>query len=583
MNISPLDFFLGKMSSQYVEELMSMYNAAKNNRSGWESKWSEINRLLFPAPGDFSTHSGGSVGATPPSTEITSHASIVVAKVNKIIAMLSALVADPASDWFGLKFVDFEMGEGKLLSDSTAANKWLKAINRTQLNLLGDPKSNFYPSLFTLIAQWYTFGTGYQEVILRQDGGICFDCPRIQDCAIAVNGYNEVAEVYRTLRLTARQAIDLYGDRVSEHILMEAKNSIVSSARHEFFEANIANPLQAQLLQAGLPAMPYVSIVVETHARKIVDIRQYPKLPYIVGRFDLAPAELYGRSYVWDCMPDIKIINKLSRLAVLSTAFSVEPAMLTKPSVSKLVSRIVPRAVLPWLDSTGTPVAAPLAYGTNPQILLEFYQFKLNELDETLAARDLFSQDVPSKTAFEVNERKIQLHNRLRSMIVRLETECLSPIIELVTLLLAERNALPPFPYEEVAEEFQIDPIILQMQLPAPILQLKTFFCGQLARMRSLEEANNAERVLQFAAQVSQINPAALDRINLSEIMKDAVMNYLQNEKAINSDKTVKEIGDARNNQVDLQESKMEADIAKEKAETEKLEVETRKLMQEAA
>jgi hypothetical protein len=569
-----LDIFQDRISRDFVQDLLRRYQTAKMNRSPWEGKWNEILRLVFPGPEALQS---GSVGAPPGS--VTTHCSEVVAKINRIISTLCSMLVAPSHNWLTLKYRDISLTAR--LDSSTASNKWLKAVAGYMLNLMASPQSNFYCALYSIIYQWFTLGVAYGVLDLHENGSFSLDCVRTNDCAIGVSGYNEVTEVFRTLNLTASQAMDLYGTSISDVLLQEARDH--SSTRHEFVEFNIRNPFQDQMLEVKVPAMPYVSLVVEMTEQKIVDFRQYPKLPYVTPRFNLEPSELYGRSYVWDAMPTIKIINKIHKIFVKGCDFGVSPMIATKPGMAKLVNRIAPGAILPWLDSSGQPLAMQFPYGAEPKNIIEYLQYLLSTLDEILGARDLFTEDIPSKTAHEVELKAQQISARLMPMVVRFETECLSPLVELFLLLLAERKALPLFPYKEVAREMNMDELELMKLLPAPLTVLNAEFHGRTERMRMQEDFANCEKVLQFAVQLGQVNPNALHRINLGEVMKKAALVNLNDEAVINDDSTVEKKDDAARNQVNLQDEKTRAEIEYLTAQTQKLRAETNSIMQGVA
>jgi hypothetical protein len=591
-----------KTGTNLVDELENRYELAKTLRAGWDPKWSEINRLLSPAPQDFSEVGTSGVGNSPPSKGITTHCSAVVARVNKIVSMLDSMIADPSERWFESEYSSFTQ-IGKLLNRSITAIKWLKARDHVMMALFNDPRSNFYPTLYMHNDQNYRYGTGYIEV-LKQGYGLplSYTCPSVNDCYISVDGNNQPLEIYRRLTLNARQAMGLFGNYVSESLQMEVSNMKSGFGKHEFVEMNIPNPFVEEMKKAKIPVFPYLSIVIEQVARIIVSVKQYPQLPYVVSRFDLAPNELYGRSYVWDAMPDIKNINELERLKMVAMKMGVEPPVLATPAIAKLVNRIAPRTIIPVLDpATGSQsVFEPFNYGVQPQMLLQVYQLKLQELDDVLVSRDVFAADIPGKTAFEVNERKIQLQNRLRPMIVRLESQALSKLIELTSVLLEEQNCFDMFPYEAVANELGMDPLEFTMMLlpniahnnivallargiglPNPVFETAISFRGQLDNLRRLQDIVDLERVLQLIGQALPLVPDAADYARPGQIVKKILEYYARDETVIATEEEIKEKREARANQVDLSAEKLKADIAKENMETNKIQAEIQKIEEE--
>jgi hypothetical protein len=237
-------------------------------------------------------------------------------------------------------------------------------------------------------------------------------------------------------------------------------------------------------------------------------------------------------------MPDIKIINRLTKRAVQSADYATAPPILVKDITSIVQTQLTPNSFVQGLDANGRPTMQPLNMGSNFPFLMEYYQSKLNDLDEALIARDIFSSEAPNMTATEVNERKIQANNRLRPILVRLEHEDLNKTIVRAFSLLSEIGVIPPFPYEDL----QLPPELL----PDPLGQIRIGFCGQMARMQRLQDIQNNDMLFQKTLQASQVDQSVLDRIKLDQlIMLDAEI-YGVNPQIVTSDEEVQQIREQR-------------------------------------
>jgi hypothetical protein len=257
--------------------------------------------------------------------------------------------------------------------------------------------------------------------------------------------------------------------------------------------------------------------------------------------------EIYGRTYVWDAMPDILVINKLSKMAVQNADYLVNPPLLVKDASSLAFSRITPRAVIQGLDSSGRPSVMPLnMLGGNAPFLMEYYQFKLNDLDEALVARDIFTPEAPGMTATEVTERKIQSANRIRPMLVRLEREDLNKTVLRSLSLLAQQGTLPQFPHQQVADEMGIDLELLLQLLPNPLMQIRIQFSGQMAKMQKMQQLRDNEVLLQKVIQAAQIDPSVLDRFNLDALIMEEIDIYDIDPAVVNDNRTVMQIREQR-------------------------------------
>lgn len=505
-----------------VDDTIQKWNQIKTARLPWESKWQLIQDQVFPNYRDY-------MGAAfpqpnqPQTDRIKNHSCAVSGKINKIVAQLNAQLTDPAVKWLDLKFGNKFLGSQKPISD------WLYAGIEALYDLFADPESNFYPSTYSFHFDWFTIGTACREIILRKDTGkIQFNTISMQDIYIELSGYGDIDTVYRRFMVTPKQAYDLWGEKIheSQKRLLQQESSITSSHLHEYIEVSTANPLKD-----SIPSPAFMTYVVDKTNKCVVDLALHKQQPYIVARFDVASSEIYGRTYVWDAMPDIMIINRLSKRAAQSADYAIFPPMLVKDAAAVVQSQITPNSFIQGLDASGRPTIQPMNMGMNFPFTIEYYDRKLNDLDEALVARDIFSPEMGGMTATEVNERKIQASNRLRPILVRLEHEDLNKTIIRAFSLLMEIGVIPPFPYEALG--------IPPEAFPDPLSQLRVHFSGQMAKMQRLQDVQNNDTLFTKTMQAAQVDPSILDRINLDAMLMEDAKIYGINPNIINSDEVV--------------------------------------------
>jgi hypothetical protein len=542
-----------------VNELIKSFDRLKSDRSGWESKWNMIQEQVFPNYRDY--QSPRTQSAWQPRTDrIRNHSSVVSGKINKVVSQINSQLTDPSVKWLDIKFNDpsyLSNGMQLPLSQFDAANRWLYKVKESLYNLFSDPESNFYPSTYSFHFDWFTIGTACREIILRKDTNrIRFNTISMQDVYVETSGYGDIDVIYRRFMLTAKQAYDLWGDRIHES-QMSLLGSEVGNNRnrlHEYIEVSKKNPLAERI-----PSPAYMTCVIDKRNKHIVDVSLHYQHPYIVARFNIAPNEIYGRTYVWEAMPDILIINRLTKRAVQSADYAVSPPILVKNAADVVQAQLTPNSFIQGLDGNGRPTMVPMNIGGDFQTLMAFYQSKLNDLDEALVARDIFAPESPNMTATEVNERKIQAANRLRPILVRLEHEDLNKTIRRSISLLSETGQIPLFPYEEIGKQLQMPEGMLQQLMPDPVSQIKIRFSGQMAKMQRLQDIQNSEMLLQKTLQAAQIDQTVLDRINLDELIVTDAEIYDVNPRVINPEEVVRQIREQRSQQQAAQAEQQEA------------------------
>lgn len=511
--------------------LINKYNNAQSSRDQWNTTWQIIQDRVFP---DYRDYVSGNVSykSSPQKSKIKSHTAVVSALINKTVSLLISKTCDPAVRWLDLNF------EEEAFNENFAVKDWLNQCREALYRLFARPKSCFYTSTFSLLLDWFTLGTACRQIVLRRDTGeIQFVTVPMQDVFVDVSGYGDIDVVYRRMQLTSHQALQLWGDALSPKMqslaLKEQKNS-TNCKKYEFFEVVMPNPALDEY-----PGLPYLSCVIDKTNKNVVDIGMHHLSPYIVSRFFVAPGEIYGRSYVWNSMPTIAAFNRLHKTQLQYLEYAVNPPILVQDETSINQRQLIPGGFIQGLDRDGRPTYQPMQLGSNLPLSLEYYKILLQDLEESLVARDAIPADAPpNMTATEINEREIEKNNRIRPLIVRLETEDLNNTILLTLKLLEQTGKLPPFPYDSVE--------IMPEQLPDPIMMLRVTFGGQMAKMQRLQEVQDNDAITQKALAVAQQDPSVLDRVNLDRLVAKAAEIYGITDGVINSDEVVQKIREER-------------------------------------
>ncbi len=522
-----------------IESVIKKYNTIKGKRNVWETKWNMIQQYVFPKAKDYLR--GLNSRDSQAQTNYANFTSAVNGKISRVVSMINSQLCDPSVEWLGLNFIDpIILADGSLykLSENDAAKRWLKNVSDIINKELTDPDSNFYPSTNEFLFEWYTIGTACREVIIRNDtGNIRFNAISMQDIFIDTNGYGEIDDIYRSINVTPKQAYDLWGENIHESekrkLFTESEGGTTGKAK-EYVEVTMRNPALAK----GFPSLPYVSCVIDKTNKILVDLKLHQFKPYIVSRFFITPGEDYGRSPVWNAMPDIIKINIISKRILTAYDYSVAPPILVRDWSSVANYQLAPNTFVQGLDENGRAMMQPMALGTNLPFSIDYYSALMNELDDVLMARDIFSPESPNMTATEVTERKIQASNRMRPILVRLEYEDLNNTIRKTFSLLAALGKMPQFPYEESKIPAEL--------LPDPTSMIRISFSGQISRMQKLQDVQNNDIIFNKALNLAQVDPKVMAWINFDSIIrKDAEILGVSTE-VIESEENVIKIREAQ-------------------------------------
>ena len=506
------------------ERLLRRFKAMEDKKQPWQTKWQEIQDMTFPNVRDYSSSSSIAGRLTPQTSKIGVHCSAITGMITKTVSDLHSQITDPMVKWIGLSFrkspTVLTDGQVVSLSESPIVQQWLQQCEDSLYDLFADPRSNFYPSTFVFHRDWFTLGTACRHICLRHDtGNIFFNCVSMADIFVDTDAYDQIETVARRYSLTAEQAYSLWGENIGQETLNLLGKDVGTTRKFEYIEMCLPTPAEVRNSDNPFAVAPYLSVVVGRRGKNIVSLAPEISLPYVVSRFDIDPGGLYGRSLVWQSMPDITLMNRLSRRNVQAIDYASSPPILTTTALSLNTRQIMPGAIVQGLDSEGRPQYLPMQMGSNIPISIQFYQQKYTELVDELLANDIIPQDaVGNMSPTEVIRREIQRNNRVRPVLVRLETEDLRFTLQRTLALLNAQGMLMPFPYNSLG--------LSPEQLPDPLNMIQISFSGQMAKMRRLQDVQNINMLMTLVMQYAQADPSILQLLKLPEAVHEIADIY---------------------------------------------------------
>jgi hypothetical protein len=226
--------------------------------------------------------------------------------------------------------------------------------------------------------------------------------------------------------------------------------------------------------------------------------RYYRTNPWVIARWMKAPGETYGRGPLTMALPDIRTLNKLRELALISASFAVTPVFTVVDDgvINVDAVRITPNALIP-VRSNGGPMGQSLKALEMPA------RFDISQMLEaelkTSIRQILFDSPLPPEvqvglTATEVIER-VREFQKDTGAFGRLEIDAVKPIVTrcLDILEVAGKFAAPEF--KGVMEALQQD-----------LIRTKT--TSPLARAQDLADVQS---VMQFTAGVLGLGEPGLE------------------------------------------------------------------------
>ena len=471
---------------EYVKKRCSNLEAV---RQTWEDHWQEILDYVMPRKADVTfVRSKGEKR-----TEVLYDSTAITAN-NLLAASLQGTLTSASLPWFHLKLRDTELNQNR------DVQLWLEDSAKRMYEIYNE--SNFNTEVHELYLDLTSIGTGAIFVEEGNKGfhneGIHFNCLHIAEYFIQENINGKVDTLYRKYKLTARQAIQEFGEKnVGEKILEAVKEK----PDKEFNFIHAVEPTEDYERAVGKSntKLPVHSCHVCTEDKMVVRTGGYNEFPYLVPRWSKATGEIFGRSPSYNALPDIKTLNKAVEIGLKAWAKAIDPPLLVQDDGVIGRVRMTPAGITVVRHDGAIK---PLQIGSNWQIT----DMKENQLRTAIRqayySDQLQLQDGPQMTATEVQVRYELMQRLLGPTLGRFQSEFLNPLIERTFGIMFRSGALLP------------EPDIIKGQ------KIDVEYVGPLARSQRMEESVAIERLYALAMNVVQVDPSIMDNINHDEAIR---------------------------------------------------------------
>ncbi len=464
-------------------------SSLESSRQTWEDHWQDILDYVMPRKADVTfVRSKGEKR-----TEVLFDSTAITAN-NLLAASLHGTLTSPSLPWFTLKLRDEE------LMNERDVQLWLEDSGRRMYDTFNE--TNFNTEVHELYLDLCSIGTGALFVEEANEGfekgAIHFNTLHIAEYFIQENVNGKVDTLYRKYKLTARQAIEEFGEEnVGEKIIEASKNK--PDKQFNFIHAVEPTIDYERATGKAGTKLPYHSCHCCVEDKMIVRTGGYNEFPYLVPRWSKATGEIFGRSPSYNALPDIKTLNKAVEIGLKAWAKAIDPPLLVQDDGVIGRVRMTPAGIT-VVRSDGA--IKPLQIGSNWQIT----DMKENQLRTAIRqayySDQLQLQEGPQMTATEVQVRYELMQRLLGPTLGRFQSEFLNPLIERVFGIMVRANAFMPTP--EIIGNRKMD----------------IEYVGPLARSQRMEESIAIERLYQLAMNVGQIDPAIMDNINHDEAIR---------------------------------------------------------------
>ena len=466
-----------------AKNLLKRYDRLKSQRQNWESHWQEVADYMMPRKADVTK----SRSKGDKRTELIFDSSPLQA-VELLAASLHGMLTNPSTPWFSLRFKEND------IENEDEAKEWLESATETMYTAFN--KSNFQQEIFELYHDLITFGTAAMFIEEDDEDVLKFSTRHINEMYIAENEKGKIDTVFRKFKLSARAAIQKFGN-VSPNIATTAKKDPYEEVEilHAVYPRSDFDPKKQDKSN-----MPFESVYLEAGTGEELSVSGFREFPFVVPRYLKASHEIYGRSPAMTALPDVKMLNEMSKTTIKSAQKQVDPPLLVPDDGFILPVRTVPGGLNFYRAGTRDRIET-LNIGANTPLGLNMEEQRRNSIRNAFYVNQLMMQQGPQMTATEVIQRNEEKMRLLGPVLGRLQSELLKPLIDRCFALILRKNLFRPAPEFLAGKDIEIE------------------YVSPLAKAQKSTELQSIMRAIEIMGSLANVAPV-FDHINMDKLVR---------------------------------------------------------------
>ena len=467
-----------------TKNLLSRFDKLKSQRQNWESHWQDVADYMQPRKADVTKQRARG----DKRMELIFDSSPIQA-VELLAASLHGMLTNPSTPWFTLRFKDQDV------DTEDEAKLWLQSATDAMYTAFN--RSNFQQEIFELYHDLITFGTAAMFIEEDNDDLVKFSTRHINEVFIAENDKGRIDTIYRKFNISARAAVQKFGNKVSNDITAIVKKDPYTEVDiiHAVYPRDDFNPTKKDKSN-----MPFESVYIEVKTGNELSVSGFKEFPFVVPRYLKASNEIYGRSPAMTALPDVKMLNEMSKTTIKAAQKQVDPPLLVPDDGFLLPVRTVPGGLNFYRSGTRDRIE-PLNIGANNPLGLNMEEQRRDSIRSVFYVNQLMMQDGPQMTATEVIQRNEEKMRLLGPVLGRLQSELLKPLIDRVFSILLRNNMLPQAPEFLSGRDIEIE------------------YVSPLAKAQKSSELQSIMRAIEILGTLANVAPV-FDYVNFDNLVK---------------------------------------------------------------
>ncbi len=513
-----------------ASEIIQDYEKLAGERGNLDSHCKEIAERIIPSHSFLFTNKG----MNQTQGEKRNHElfdSTGANALNRFGAILDSLLTPRNGTWHKISLSNRDLWKMK------EVRLFYEEVNRLLFKHRYAPKANFAGQNQLNYKSLGAYGTGALFTDeLQGDSGLRYKNIHLSEVYLKENHQGIVDSVLRYFPMTARQAMQKWGERCPDKIKKATNTNQLFNFIH------CVRPREdVDFERKDYKGMPYASYYISVDGKHFLSEGGYNTFPYAISRYEQAPGEVYGRSPAMDVLPAIKTLNEQKKTMLKQGHRAVDPILLVHDDGIADSFSFKPGALnAGGVSAEGRALVHALPTGSIAagKDMMDEERAIIN--DAFLVTLFQILADTPQMSATEVLERTREKGILLAPTVGRQQDEYLGPLIERELDLLAQQGLLPPMPQVLIEAKGEYD-----VEYDSP-----------LSRAQRAEEGSGLMRTVEHALSVVNVtqNPEPLDFFNWDTIIPEIAQINAVPERWMRSMEQVQQMRMGRQQQAEQQQ-----------------------------
>lgn len=475
-----------------VNAIVARADRMRSDRGVFETHWQEIRDYIVPLAAALTRAETAGAKAH----QLVLDNSAETAHEMLAGALVSIMTPDVA-DWFTLRAADDR------LNRDPAAAVWLEDCAARMLGVFRAPRGGFGTAQHEKYLDVSSFGTGAMFIADRPGEGIAFTSLPLRQILLAEDAKGQVDTVYRDFILTARQAVQQWGDACGPKVTASAANARERDKTYRFVHA-VYPRSDRDPGRLGPRDMPFASVYVSVDDKHLMGESGFHEMPFITPRWLKRADEVYGRGPGMKALADVKMLQRTMKVTIKGVEKMVDPALLVADDGVLGPVRVNPSGINYYRAGTWSmdPIK-PLQTGGRPDLGEDFMAGIRVRIDNAFFKPLIQMIRKDRMTATEVLQVAEEGQKILGPYLGRLKSEDVGPMIERVFAIMMRANAFLPMPPSLSGAELGIEYV-------SPAVKAQ-----RVSRARGLGQF--AEITMPFA----QLDPTIHDNLDFDRAYRD--------------------------------------------------------------